>query len=199
MINVLFKSTTLFYTIFLLFASNAAKFGNAQQASSQRFGYNEAIKLFTDGNFDCNLDGILQFWDMVKSDTFKLCDTTYFLNQQRIESCKEGTATYTREKANACSTEEDCKNLGDIAGEAVSDRFCQVVNSVSIPSTFFPMGCQRTANRECNIEGKLTIESLANSGQCGTVSLPLTEARNLALQSECREFVRDWARTSLLP
>ena len=94
------------------------------------------LKLFTDGNFDCNLDGILQFWDMVKSDTFKLCDTTYFLNQQRIESCKEGTATYTREKANVCSTDEDCKNLGDIAGKAVSDRFCQVVNSADIPSNF---------------------------------------------------------------
>ena len=41
MMNVLFKSTTLFYTVFLIFASNV-KFENAQQASSQRFGYNEA-------------------------------------------------------------------------------------------------------------------------------------------------------------
>ena len=172
---------------------------SGQQASSQRVGFNNAKTLWDTGRFQCNLAGVLDFWTAIKNETFKDCDTTYFLNQQRIEACKEGAANFVREKADSCSTESDCQSLGDIAASAVSEQFCRIVTKAAMSSAFFPPVCQRSANRQCNIEGKLAIEKLANQRQCGTVSLPLKEAQTLVLQSECREFVRDWARTSLLP
>lgn len=183
----------------LLFTTIQLNITTAQQALSQRVGFNNARDLWETGSFPCNLSGVLDFWTAIKNKTFKDCDQTYFLNQQRIESCKEGAANFVREKAESCSTESDCQKLGDLAATAVAQEFCRLVTDAPIPSDFFPPVCQRAANRQCNVEGKLAIQSLANQQQCGTVSLPLTEAQNLALQSECRAFVRDWARTSLLP
>lgn len=188
------KHLILFLTIIAKVSLTAA-----QQASSQRVGYNNAKALWEGQTYKCSLDGVLEFWEAVKAQTFKDCDKTYFLNQQRIEACKEGAATYVREKAETCSQESDCQMLGDLAAAAVSQKFCFLVTNAAIPDDFFPPACQRTANRQCNIEGKLAIQDLANQGQCGSISLVLTEAQNLALQSECRELVRDWARTSLLP
>lgn len=107
-----------------------------------------------------------------------------------------------REKADSCATEQDCQRLGGklFAAAAVAEKFCSSAVDVAVqPSEFFPPVCQRTANRECNIEGKLEIQKLANAKKCGSVTLPLSEQQNLVLQSECREFVRDWSRQSLLP
>jgi hypothetical protein len=174
---------------------------NAQSALSQRSGYNLAKEKWDSKKYDCNLPGVLLFWKDIKEETFKVCDKTHFLNQQRIESCKEGAATYVREKANSCASESDCQNLGTIAADMVAQEFCFLIDEedLMMPSEFFPPACQPTANRYCNIEGQLDISSFAKSGNCGSVTLPLTEAQNLALQSECREFVRDWSRQSLLP
>ena len=182
---------------FILLASNR-DFVTAQQTLSQRAGYNEAMLLWDIKMNTCDLKGVLMFWDQVKQDTFKLCDTKYFLNQQRIEACKEGAATFVREKADSCSTDTDCKNLGNVAAENVSIQFCNKTKAPT-PTDFFPPACQRAANQQCNVEGILKVQSLANMNKCSPVKVPLTEAQNLAMQSECREYVRDWARTSLLP
>eukprot|EP01083_Nonionella_stella_P001053 3041_1 len=176
-----------------------APIASAQSAASQRHGYNEAINLYNTNRYSCNLPGTLKFWNDVKNQTFKECDRKYFLNQQRIESCKEGAATFVREKADSCATEKDCQGLGTIAAKKIPEQFCRIVAKAKQSTEFFPPVCQKAANRQCNIDGKLGIQSLANKNQCGNVKLPLTEAQNLALQSECREYVRDWSRQSLLP
>ncbi len=171
----------------------------AQQRGSQRKGYNDATKLWETGTFQCNLSGVLDFWTAVKTQTFQDCDKDYFLNQQRIESCKEGAATFVREKADSCSTNSDCEGLGNLAAQSVSQEFCQLETDAPIPSDFFPPACQSRANRQCNVRGQFLIQALVNQQLCGTNTLPLAENQKLALQSECRTLVRNWSRKSLLP